>query len=259
MSSSRRSVTNSCNEAPRRRMNSELVKSPASVNATAPQGAKQYSRVAVVQDGARLHYALPLALQRAGILEKVFTEFFVAAGSVEGLIARAVRRVSPVIGRRMEERRCAELARSIVRRNLWLVLRQVLGRRRFASEQEFFRWSSEIVGHWVQREGLGEANALMGFVLNIDPALCAWARKKGLLVVGDQMGAPIKVFMRHCLEELERWPGWEKMGTPEEIRSRYAVAADVEERTWPELDHVTCASEYVRRGLESQGVGRGRI
>jgi len=215
--------------------------------------------VAVVQDGARLHYALPLALQRAGILEKVFTEFFVAAGSVEGLIARAVRRVSPVIGRRMEERRCAELGRSIVRRNLWLVLRQILGRRRFASEQEFFRWSSEIVGHWVQREGLGEANALMGFVLNIDPALCAWARKEGLVVVGDQMGAPIEVFMGHCLEELERWPGWEKMGTPEEIRGRYAVAADVEERTWPELDHVTCASEYVRRGLESQGVGRERI
>jgi len=216
-------------------------------------------RVAVVQDGARLHYALPVALKRAGILQRVFTEFFVTPGSVEGLLARAVRMLSSSAGRRMEDRRCAELDRSLVRRNPWLVLRQILGRRRFASDQEFFRWSSEIVGRWIQREGLDDANALMGFVLNIDPTLCAWARQRGLVVVGDQMGAPMNVFMRHCLDESQRWPAWENMGTPQQIRERYAVAADVEERTWREVEHVTCASEYVRRGLESQGVERKKI
>src|SRR6267142_3541634 len=126
-------------------------------------------RVAVVQDGARLHYALPLALKRAGMLEKVFTEFFVTRCSLEAAIARTVCVTNPAVGRRMVERRCAELASSTVRRNLWLAWRQVRSRKRFANEQEFFRWSSEMVGQWVQREGLGNASALMGFVLNIDP------------------------------------------------------------------------------------------
>ena len=240
-------------------MNSQNVISPASAKAAARRGATETLRVSVVQDGARLHYALPLALARVGILEKVFTEFFVTPASLEGAIARAVRLIKPALGSRMAERKCSELAPSSVRRNWRLALRQMLARGRFSSEQEFFRWSSEMVGRWVQREGLGDANALMGFILNIDPGLCAWAREQGLLVVGDQMGAPIKVFMQHCLEESARWPGWEPMGTEQEMRSRYAIAIDVEERTWPHLDHVTCASAYVKRGLESQGVDGGRI
>jgi hypothetical protein len=216
-------------------------------------------RVAVVQDGARLHYALPLALQRAGILQRVFTEWFVTPGSLESLMLRAVKWVSPDLGQRMGERNCPALSASAVCRNPWLVLRQQWGRGRFRTEVEFFQWIRHVVGRWVEGEGLGDANTLMGFVGNIDTELCAWAQRCGVMVVGDQVGAPMKVFMRHCLEESERWQGWERMGTPQEIRGRYEALGDVEERTWRELDHITCASAYVRRGLESEGVEAERI
>jgi hypothetical protein len=208
----------------------------------------------VVQDGARLHYALPLALQKAGLLHRVFTEWFVAPGSIEALISRAMTWFSRDMGKRLSDRACPKLSPSVVSRNPWLVLRQRWDRGRFREPNEIFQSVRHSVGRWVEAEGLGIANTLMGFVSNIDPQLCAWAQRRGAMVVGDQVGAPMKVYMGHCLEEAQRWPGWEQMGSPQEIRTSYEEMAEVEERTWRELDHVTCASAYVRRGLESQGV-----
>jgi glycosyltransferase involved in cell wall biosynthesis len=231
---------------------------PTVLNAEAPRVGSAVS-VAVVQDGARLHYALPLALQSAGILNRVFTDWFVTPGSLESLMLRAVRCFSPDLARRMGERKCAALNPSTVRRSPWLVLKQQWGHRRFRSDVEILDWIRHVIGRWVEDQGLGNANTLMGVVGNIDPQLCAWAARRGVMVVGDQVGAPMKVFMQHCLQESARWPGWEKMGTPQEIRQRYEAFGDVEEQTWRELDHVTCASAYVRRGLESQGVAAERI
>src|SRR5258706_5177772 len=101
--------------------------------------------VAVVQDGARLHYALPLALQGAGILGRVFTEWFVTPGSLESLMLRAVKWLSPDLGRRMSERKCPALNVSAVRRNPWLVLKQQWGRGQFRTEGEYFKSSRHTV------------------------------------------------------------------------------------------------------------------
>jgi glycosyltransferase involved in cell wall biosynthesis len=216
-------------------------------------------RVAVVQDGARLHYALPLALQKVGLLNRVFTEWFVTPGSIEALISRAMGCISPDLGRRMQDRACPGLSPSVVRRNPWLVLRQYCGRARFRNDVDFSQWIRHSLRMWVERQGLGDANTVMGFVPPIDPELLAWARRQGVLVVGDQVCAPNRVFMRHCLEELERWPGWERMLSPREIQERYGAWAELEDRSWRELDHISCASDYVRRGLESEGVEPQRI
>src|SRR5205814_4668852 len=87
-------------------------------------------RVAVVQDQARLHYALHLALQRAGLLDRVFTEWFVTPGSIAALISRAMKWISPAIAKRMADRACPELSPSVVVRNPWVVLQQQWGRGR---------------------------------------------------------------------------------------------------------------------------------
>src|SRR5437762_3519610 len=76
-------------------------------------------RVACVQDGARLHYALPLALQRAGLLDRVYTEWYAAPGSPESAAANVVRRFRPALGRRMADRYCPGLDHTRIVRNPW--------------------------------------------------------------------------------------------------------------------------------------------
>jgi glycosyltransferase involved in cell wall biosynthesis len=209
-------------------------------------------RVAVVQDGARLHYALPLALQREGLLEVVFTTWYTAPGSAEDVIARLVRRVAPALGRRVAGRRHPDLDATRVRSNRWLVLRQRLSRRRFPSPEAYFRHCAELEARWISRVGWGRANALMGFVRNLDSGLCRAARADGLRVVADQMIAPAAVERREAAEQQRRWPGWE-------AATDLASVEAVEQQTWAAADRLTCASEYVRDGLLAQGVEPAKV
>lgn len=211
-------------------------------------------RVAVVQDGARLHYALPVALQRAGLLERVFTEWYAEPGSTAAAVSRWVGRVSPALGARMAGRASSELDPRRVVRNPLLMLRQQASRRRFRQDHEYYRWSSGQVARWVLRHGWGAANCLAGFVRNVDPALLAAARRDGLATVADQMIAPAAVEAAEAKRQQERWPGWEPVAP-----QYYDSYRRLEEETWASLDHVTCASSYVAEGLVAQGVAPERV
>jgi glycosyltransferase involved in cell wall biosynthesis len=209
-------------------------------------------RVAVVQDGARLHYALPLALQRCGMLERVFAAWYTRPGSVEAGLARAVSWVAPALGRRMAQRRHPALDADRVVSNRTLVLRQRLSARRFATAEEHYAHCTRLEARWVRRAGWGRANVLAGFVRSIAPELCAAARAAGLAVVADQMIAPATVQEREGLVQVERWPGWEEPRVLGPVK-------EFERATWAELDRVTCPSEYVRDGLVAEGVDPARI
>lgn len=212
-------------------------------------------RVAVVQDGARLHYALPVALQQAGLLEKVFTDWWVTPGSLEQGAAGLLQWLSPGLSRRMADRQCEALDPRRVFRNPLLAICQQVAKPRFRSDEDFYEWSAQQVARWVQRSGWGRANTLFGFVRNVHPQLCKAARHQGFLVVGDQMIAPAAVERRQFHRERERWPGWQVEG----VSHRFRLVQRIEEKTWELLHHVTCASEYVRQGLVAQGVNPARI
>ena len=212
-------------------------------------------RALVLQDGARRRYALPLALQRAGILERAYIDFFASPGSVEGLAAKLVGYVRPAGGRKLRERYCAELDAARVVRNPWLTLRLQVGRRRFATSDAAFRWVSTQLGRWVLRRGFGRANALIGFIRNLSPELCAGARRGGLTTVGDQIIAPAAVEHAEMQRQARRWPEWAPLGPGAD----HELTRDWEEQTWGELDHITCMSPYVRDGLLSQGISPQRV
>lgn len=212
-----------------------------------------HPRVAVIQDAARLHYAVPLALQRAGALECAFCDWYTPPGSLEALVARLVGRVWPALGRRMRGRYCPDLDPTKVRRNAWLLPAQRWAKLRTATDEEFYRRSARLIGRWVLRSGFGRANALFGFVRSLDPWLCLVARRRGLKTVADQMIAPAAIEVREAAEQQRRWPGWE---VPTTLARAFIP---VEEQTWRQLDHLTCASDYVRDGLVAEGVPAERI
>jgi glycosyltransferase involved in cell wall biosynthesis len=211
--------------------------------------------VNVVQDGARLHYALPVALRRAGILGTVYTDWFVKPGSLEEGIARLVQQFLPNLGRRLNDRRCPELDESQVVLSNWLALNRELASFQLGAPEERYARLSRKVALWIGRQGWNGANAIMGFVRNIDPELCAAARAEGLVTVVDQMIAPAEVESAEADAQTRRWPGWGRRAPSANLD----LLREIERRTWAAATHVTCPSSYVRDGLLRQSVAADKI
>src|SRR6516165_1276805 len=103
-------------------------------------------RVAVIQDGARLHYAIPLALQQRRMLHRMYTDWYAAPGAMEQLAGRVVEWFRPLLGRRLLERVNPALDPKLVVRNPWLPLWAALRRRGFWSAEAYYDWYSGLVG-----------------------------------------------------------------------------------------------------------------
>jgi hypothetical protein len=225
----------------------DLVSTPPTSN---PQGPKVSPMVAMIQDGARLRYMVPLALQRAGMLERVFIDWFVSRGSLEEKIARLGKKFSPSLGQRMAERTCSELDPDRVIRSPLRALRLKWKMRDFRSAEDAYIWHSRETAKWVLQKGFGNANAVYGFVRNAAPELFREAKARGLKTCGDQMIAPLEVEIAEIKKQVQRWPGW----NDREAVQMHAGYLDMERSTWQQLDRITCASDYVRDGLISVGV-----
>lgn len=212
-------------------------------------------RVAVVQDGARLHYAVPLALYQAGMLERVFCGWYSAPGSLTRLLSQAIKLVKPAVGQRMLDRFHPGLTGARIVSNAILSLKVQRQHKRFASDTAFFIWDSQVKAAWMERAGFGAANAVFGFIRNLDPEFCARARQNGLVTIGDQMIAPYAVERAEWHRQAERFPEFVEGPLPADD-DRWIAR---EQQTWDALDGLTCASDYVREGLISMGIAPERI
>ncbi|BCP53480.1 glycosyl transferase [Kaistia sp. 32K] len=211
--------------------------------------------VAVIQDGARLRYALPLALRSAGILGTMHTDWFIQPNSLQALFGLAMASISAGTGRRLAGRRCVGLEGSQVVTSGWQTLLERLLESRATLPEEIYVRRSRAMTRQVLDAGWHGADALVGFVRNLDPLLCEVARRQGLAVVADQIIAPIDEQIRQEARQAELWPGWENSAASKGA----AIMRDIERRTWDLADHVTCASDYVREGLLQAGVGSERV
>ncbi len=212
-------------------------------------------RVAVIQDGARLHYAAARSLALAGMLERMFTEWYMTPKSMAARLVNVGKRLTPFAGlRRLAERRCDDIPSWRVAQHPLLGLYLRLSRRWFKSPERYYQWCSEHVFRWIRSEGWGKANAVFGYVRNVHPALCEDARRNGLLVVVDQMIAPASIERDQYRLEQTRWPGWEEWNCPD-----LDLVVDLERKTWDAAQQITCASEYVKSGLIECGVRPERV
>lgn len=219
------------------------------------QANREKPRVAMIQDGARLGYQVPLALQRTGILERVFIDWFVRRGSLEEKIAKLASKFRPALGRKMAERTCPELDHARVVTHPMMALRLRMKMPKFSTSEDSYIWAARQTAQWIIREGFGQANALYGFIRNAAPAAYREARARGLRTAGDQMIAPLEVEVAEMKRQLKQWPGW----NDREAIDLHADYLKFERDTWELLDRITCASEYVRDGLVSVGVAPERI
>lgn len=209
-----------------------------------------------VQDAFRLHYALPLALEKAGMLERMVTDLYCPPDSWEDLAATLVSWTRPAAAARIRARRSVELPAARVDRSAaaWLAMAWA---QRFRGLTASYSAMSQSLAKRIRRRGWGKANGLMGFIRHLDPDLVAEARQRGLVIIGNQMIAPAKIERAEYHRQRERFHQWEPANPSIEEYFDYSERAET--LTVPHLDLITCPSDYVRQGLMEQGVDPSRL
>ena len=206
---------------------------------------EQPRRYAVLQPGARLHYAVPALLARADALAALYTDLHAGHRPLQWLDAlwpavarpRSLRRL---LGRRLPE----DLPRSLVRDQPFSTL---------VHHRQPARIEARLLQRVVQERFAG-ANALYTTIINTDLEAVQRALDLQMHVVHELfIGADVG---RILLEEHRRFPDIPCEGDPEEV-----VEAGIErdQRKWSLAHQVLVPSEYCRQTSIALGCDPARI
>lgn len=215
------------------------------------------SQVTLLQDGARGHYGLALALQRAGILKRMYTDFYVSPGSPQRFIASLLQLLEPATAKRMLERHSPGLDRRVIRQKFSLMLKLRLREKQFENRVRYFQWAAEETAKWVIKAERDYRGVMMGFVRNIHPSLCRHCAQQGMPVIGDQMIAPAATEMTEDSLQQANWPGWEDRGSGH--GEEYQLVDAFEQATWGAANHLIAPSDYVKGELVRHGVAADKV
>ena len=201
-------------------------------------------RFIVAHTGARRGYAVPLILQRAGLLERFYTGVCASVGlgkfvcMAGGLIGNP-----PAIQRLRSRQLAPELVRqtrTFWRPNIWYFLRMLTAGTDAAQLYRInLKWQCRL-GEEMAAEGFGHATWLHSF-LDEFPTLVFAAKRAGLKIVSE-----LYILLstnRILLDERRLFPGWEP-----DLPDYDAITEQVLGRRplFHCTDYVLCPSEAVR-------------
>jgi glycosyltransferase involved in cell wall biosynthesis len=213
-------------------------------------------RFIVLQPGARMNYAVPALLARAGMLERFYTDVCADIGWL--------RHLGPVWPERMRPRPVARLlGRRLPREIPSRKVRQVplasfadLALRQFPHRPRYLNGWTEPERRVIaraRRAGFGSADALYTVLINSDLDLVREARARGLRIAHEVMIGPD--VGRWVQEEQVLFPGIEESLPPEQIRA--GNERDAEKYGLSDL--ILVPSEFVRRSVLALGGDPERI
>lgn len=199
-----------------------------------PSPAGHGRRYAVLQAGARMHYAVPALLARAGALAAFYTDLHASHRPLQWLQAVCPTRLQPRPLRRLLGRRLPDdLPRSLVRDQPFSGLLSAAGLAAAAGDARVL----ERAG----RERFGGASAIYTNFINNDLATVRQARELGLTVVHELIiGADVGRIM---LEERRRFPGIEPAA---ESAAEVEAGINLDREKWRLSDQVLVPSTYCR-------------
>ncbi len=203
-------------------------------------------RFAVLQVGARMHYAVPVLLQNEGMFQHFYTDAVGNLGAFQtlskvwptGLRPKPVKRL---LGRRLPEQ-ISPLA--VTTTPLRTVLVELS--RRLALPIPKPEGPAEWLRRKMLADGFAGANALYSLD-NADLELVREAKRRGMFVVYEQIiNADVGRIMR---EERKRFPGIEAQDSEELVEN--GIRRDVE--IWNLSDVVLAPSEFVQETIARLG------
>ncbi len=208
-------------------------------------------RIAVLQPGARLHYAVPTLLQRAGMLQRFYTDCANVGllRHVEGLWPPSLQPapVRRLLGRKLPP----ELPRSKVRQVPFAVAHDLL----MQSVTKCARGSrsSRALTNLALKEQFGGANAVYTVLVNEDIDVCREAKEQGRRIIHEVMLTPDVGLLTH--DEYRRWtesgsgPSLEEIESGRERdRQKYALA-----------DLILVPSHFVREAVLALGAQASKV
>ncbi len=207
--------------------------------------------VVVAQLGARMHYAVPRLLERAGLLEHFYTDLCAAKGwpSLLRLIPRALRlaAVQRLLGRDPKE---VPARRITAFTSFGLEYGRRYSRARTTDERNAtFLWSGHEFCRLVNSHGFGAAKAVYTFN-SAGLEILQAARQRGIKGIVEQTIAPRSVEWALLKDEARRFPDWETPTAKDTMMEDYCAREAAE---WAAADLVICGSEFVREGIVSCG------
>jgi glycosyltransferase involved in cell wall biosynthesis len=209
-------------------------------------------RWVVSQIGARRHYAIPAILERAGLLERFYTDLCAEAPLVRALEFALPRSLRPRAVNRLLTRTVSDVPRKKIQCFPLFALGRILSRHDGDSTADSYRQWLEANRRFnlhVVRAGFGTGDTV--YVFNgAGLEILERARQLGLQTVVDQTDAPVAVEESLLSRERAEWPAWEN-GTvnPDD----WSLMADRERAEWALADTIVCGSSYVKEAIESSG------
>jgi len=212
-------------------------------------------RIAIVMQGARMHYAVPRLLAKSGLLGVLYTDVYLGNSStMRTLLSLLPRKVKPAALRRLEGRCAEDLPdQSVVSFNVsgavdWMLLRL---RSCFRPMGEVYAIGDAAFGRRVAKVGFGNADTVYG-TNGASLEVFSKAKKAGLICILEQTIAPRRIEVELEKEEQARWLGWPRQLWSE--RANVDTLRIREEAEWALADKIICASPFVANSLRASGI-----
>lgn len=218
-------------------------------------------QVVVAQIGARMHYAVPAILHRAGMLAKFYTDAYVGRGSHWHILTKLAPLIPekwrPAVWQRLQERREDSLpADKIIAFNLFgMAVNRAHPKAPGLGEleklhREYGRRFCDLV---LRHNGLDQAQGIYSFPWTSLP-LFQRAKRTGMKCILEQCSAPGKIYRNLLAEEMELWAGWESAPARRKTADGKIEQEELEQNEWQEADAIICPSAFVSQGLRDTGV-----
>lgn len=206
--------------------------------------------IVVSQMGARMHYAVPRILNKAGLLERLYTDICAVQGFPR-LLKSLPRRIQPAAVRRLLGRVPTGIPTDHIHSFPTMGALQVMERMRArtpAEETPLALAGARAFSRAVVRRGFCEATGFYGIAGECLEQLRA-AKARGLWTAVEQIIAPREMVESLVAMEAARFPAWGHA-----VFDPHAWAFGKRERQeWDVADLVVCPSEFVRDGVIAVG------
>ncbi len=213
----------------------------------------------VAQLGARRHYAVPLAFQEHGLLERFCTDLLIKSNRMRGLVRSAGSTFGNGGLRRLADRQFAQSPSAELTRTFPLFgMRYKWRGQRAASAQARtanWMWGGRRFAQLCAEQLSAQTTGVYAFT-SAARELFSVAKARGIPCWLDHATAPRAFEVGLIQEEAERFPGWSVRPVEDTLTDAY-LARQREELQLS--DKVICGCSFAKRAIQAEGVSDDKI